>query len=238
MKSKKQKTNYTIPKEEKEEKKRKKVIFALLIIVVFLNVMYLFLSSFSSTIYDRSIYEKLEAKNTNFNESFAVNKSLEVVDYLQKEGKLDETFFNSDEISHFQDVKNLIKKGFIFYYVELFILFMVFVFYYEYSKKGFAHSVSRILIFSGIATILIVVLLFLVNFSSLFDSFHVVFFEGNYSFPENSSIIKLFPEEFFSGFFRIIIMLTLFKAIILLLLGLTINSLDYFRRLFSMRRER
>jgi len=233
MKSKKQKTNYIIPKE-----RSKKVITVLLILVVVLNVLYLFLSSFASTVYDRSIYARLESKNTNFNESFAINKSLEVVNYLQKDGKLDETFFNSDEISHFQDVNNLIKKGFIFYYVELFILFLMFVFYYEYSKKGFAHCVSRVMIFSGIAAILIVVLLFLLNFTSLFSSFHIAFFEGNYTFPGDSNIIMLFPEEFFSGFFRIIILLTLFKAAIILLLGLTINSLDYFRRLFGMRSGR
>lgn len=237
MKSKKEKTNYTIPK-EKEEKKRNKVILTLLFIVIFLNILYLFLSSFASTIYDRRIYEKLQIKNTNLNESFAVNKSLEVVNYLQRNEKLDETFFNSDEISHFQDVKNLIKKVFIFYYIELFILFLMFVFYYEYSKKGFAHCISRVMIFSGIVTILIIVFLFLLNFSSLFNSFHIAFFQGNYAFPEGSNILRLFPEEFFSGFFRIIIVLTIFKAIILILLGLTINSLDYFRRLFSMRRER
>ena len=235
MKSKKAKTNYTIPKE-----RSKKVITALLVIVVFLNVLYLVLSSFTSTIYDESIYFKMQEKSgvyENLNETFAKEETAKVIDFLSgKNPELESNFLNENEISHFRDVKNLVKKGFIFYYIELFILFLMFVFYYEYSQKGFAHCVSRVMIFSGIAAVLLVALLFFLNFSSLFNSFHVAFFEGNYSFPEGANILKLFPENFFSGFFRIIISLTLFKAVILILLGLTINSLDYFRRLFMMRR--
>ena len=227
MKSKKRKTSFTI------HSKLMKNIFLILAIVSFFSI--LILSSATSLVFDKKSYFKEQEKSKvyeDLNKSLAQNVTINVIDYFRYEETLGTDFFNEDEKLHMQDVKSLINKITIAYYISIFLLVVFFILYYN-TTKDFSRSLSSVLIFGSIFTIVIFIMLYFANFSFLFDRFHLIFFESNYLFPADSNIIRLFPESFFSGIFFLILKVAFIKTIILLFAGILINSLEYFSRIHA-----
>lgn len=228
MKNKKKRTSFTIPKNRKLRN-----LFLVLTIISFFFV--LILSSASSVIYDKDAYfQELEKNNVynSINKEKAQNITILLINYFRFEKTLETDFFNENELLHMQDVKSLINKLLIFYYISIFSMILFFVLYYK-TNYDFFKSLTSVLIFGSISTILIFVLFYFIDFSFLFDKFHLIFFEGNYLFPADSNIIRLFPESFFSGMFFVMLKVSLIKTCILLFAGILINSLNYFSRIHA-----
>lgn len=95
---------------------------------------------------------------------------------------------------------------------------------YKIKKKNI---LKKILLYSGILTIFIILLFFLLslNFDFLFDNFHKLFFAGNWMFPEESLLIQLFPFNFFKFFFFKILIDSFIISLILILISLLINKI-------------
>lgn len=162
---------------------------------------------------ENNIYEK----NDNADE-ILVN----LLSYYKDKGSLNESYFTVDEVSHLRDVKNVINKtqGLFHIVIILEIILIGWIPFYIENKYKF---ISPILIYSGLATILITVILFLasLNFSSLFFNFHLLFFpQGNFFFPENSILITLFPEVFFYKILSSIVLKSIIIAVFLTTIGL------------------
>jgi len=91
-------------------------------------------------------------------------------------------YFSEDEKSHMIDVKHLIRTMQIIYYSAA-ILSMA-LFYYCYrrfkdDKFAFIKTLSKSLLYSSIASIVFLVLIFLMSvfsFESVFIMFHQIFF--------------------------------------------------------------
>ena len=225
MKSKKKKTNFTI------HSKLMKNIFLILTIISFSFV--LILSSGTSLVFDKKPYFNEQEKTgvyNDLNKSLAQNVTNELINYFRYKEVLDTDFFNQQEKEHMQDVKSLINKLTIAYYISIVLMVLFFILYYN-TTKDFSRSLSSVLIFGSLITISLFILLYFVNFSFLFNIFHISLFESNYLFPANSNIIKLFPESFFSGMFFLILKVAFIKTIVLLFAGMLINSLEYFSRM-------
>lgn len=229
MKSKKRKTSFTIPK----NKRYLKNIFLVLTIISFFSV--LILSSTTSVVFDKKIYFREQENNNvyeNINKTKAQNVTITLINYFRYEKTLETDFFNENEKIHMQDVKSLINKMTIAYYISIVLMVAFFLLYYK-TTNNFSKSLTSVLIFGSIFIILIFAILYFVDFSFLFDKFHIVFFESNYLFPADSNMIKLFPENFFKGMFFIIMKIAIIKAFVLLMAGIVINSLDYFARIHA-----
>ncbi len=210
-----------------------KNIFLILAIISFFFV--LILSSATSLVFDKKSYFK-EQENAkvyeDLNKSLAQNVTTSLISYFRYKETMDTDFFSQQEKEHMQDVKNLINKLIISYYISIVLLVVFFILYYNITKD-FSKSLSSVLIFGSLTTIIIFILLYFANFSFLFDRFHLIFFESNYLFPADSNIIRLFPESFFSGIFFLILKVAFIKTIILLFAGILINSLEYFSRIHA-----
>ena len=142
-------------------------------------------------------------------------------------------FFNEQERSHLYDVKILIQKAALLFYVSLVISLVIIITQYILNGKRVILLLSKIFIYTGIFTILLLSFFFLLylfaGFDFLFIKFHEILFIGNYSFDPNVSNMKaLFPDAFFFDISQAIIILTLFKSILLIAIGLLIN-----RKLFK-----
>jgi len=123
--------------------------------------------------------------------------------------------FNEDEISHMKDVRNLVRKFNVLFYVLLilFALFLLlFIFYFKprkekKKKEGKENNEKYQCLFSSFAysglfciiVITTVGILAVVDFNLTFTLFHKIFFPmGNYTFDPSISLLKqLFPNEFF-----------------------------------------
>jgi len=97
-----------------------------------------------------------------------------------------------DEINHLEDVSK------IFYWIKILFIFSlltaIFALYVNpYQSINFIHTASRNLAL----LVLILFILILFSWSYFFNQFHYLLFpQGNFSFNENSQLIKLFPDKF------------------------------------------
>lgn len=138
------------------------------------------------------------------------------VNYL-KQNQLLNLNYTSNELSHLDDVKSVMKGVDYLFYITLLILTLFFT-YYKKDKKT-----SLYLLKSGsIATIVSLTLLVvfsLISFKSVFTLFHKMFFpQGNWMFSADSLLIQTFPPEFFFMFALKAFLLTIFLSLVILLL--------------------
>ena len=132
-------------------------------------------------------------------------------------------FFNSNEISHLDDVRSLLKNILTFFYVSLILLLVLCFLLFEKNYPVFFKNISLVAIISSSSMFLILLVLYFFgnNFIALFENFHYVFFpQGNWAFPQGSLIITIFPFGFFYDFFFKLLVTSLMISAILLVAGI------------------
>jgi hypothetical protein len=108
---------------------------------------------------------------------------------------IDLNFLSSNEISHLKDVRNLVVVGNLILIISIFLLSIIM--FLKISLKKVFRNVS---IFVSI--FLVLTLIFTVfAFQFVFQSFHKIFFTGNYAFSQSSMLKILYPDSFFRDVF-------------------------------------
>ncbi|HLD33985.1 MAG TPA: DUF1461 domain-containing protein [Candidatus Nanoarchaeia archaeon] len=140
-----------------------------------------------------------------------------VVNYVQSHEPFDTTSFSPSELSHLDDVYNVMLFFDIVLIVSLAALGALS--YLLYKTSDF----KPVLQWSGIAVIGSIVLLLLLTFLSfnwLFNVFHQLLFDsGTWLFPANSMLIQLFPLDFFISLTKRILTVTLILGATLILIS-------------------
>lgn len=104
------------------------------------------------------------------------------------------------EVSHMNDVKNLVVYTNLFLLVA--ILVLIFLYIYLKRKNNIKLFYQSLKISSSSILVLIFILfaLLVFNFDSFFNNFHEIFFpQGNWLFPISSKMIQAFPETLFKN---------------------------------------
>ncbi|MBI2665931.1 DUF1461 domain-containing protein [Candidatus Woesearchaeota archaeon] len=129
-------------------------------------------------------------------------------------GNLTSLGFTYLEISHLQDVKKVM-----FLIDKLFLFFLVVSFGMIFYLGKDMDTLKKIFLCSGISTIIGTIFLLLSAifiFPSAFTIFHQVFFpQGNWIFPVDSLLIKIFPETFFKKISEYIFLVSLLFGMVL-----------------------
>jgi len=136
----------------------------------------------------------------------------------------DVSSYTEDEISHLEDVKKLMhfaNNYFVFILViEIFLLVVI----YQIDRKQF----YKPFLYGGIistAVLLLTLFWALMDFSSLFNLFHQIFFpQGNWQFPETGKLVNLFTASFFYQITKEIFIKSLMSSIIFIGLGLYLKK--------------
>lgn len=140
------------------------------------------------------------------NESIQPTK--ELMNYFIGKGQMPEVF-NTEEKSHLQDVKELIR-----YAVITFLLTIIALIYCGFNPKA--------------GTILLIILLaasIIMPFDTLFTKFHQIFFpQGNWTFPPESTLIQFYPASFFATYG---LSIGIFALFISLLFSIAVLRLDF-----------
>jgi integral membrane protein (TIGR01906 family) len=189
--------------------------------------MYLFNIDFYDRLYDQNgVYEKL-------NKDDVLGMTKEIFSFFKYQDKLDGqikyadvsrrsvAFFTENEISHMVDVRDLIFKILLIFYVSLTILILLLTLLLILERKHIKRLKGTGLVFvisSSVVLFMFIILYILsMNFSHLFDNFHLLFFpQGNFMFDSNSLLITLFPFNFFYQYFvRLVIGSTVLSFIFL-----------------------
>ena len=128
-----------------------------------------------------------------------------VISYLKGKSPDLSQEFNAREVSHLQDVKNLINilKAL----VALFSLGFLAGSYYVLEKTRGKKSLkffAKVLLHAGFYTLVFSLLAFFLmnsSFDSSFESFHRIFFkEGSYLFdPQTEMLTRTYPQELFQS---------------------------------------
>lgn len=134
--------------------------------------------------------------------------------YFRGQSALDNSKFKTSELSHIEDIKEVLTKGqaVYFYLLLVFLIWQII----EYTRKKSAKWLAewrKQLQLTGILWPLIAIILVLA-FEPLFIFFHqVVFPGGNWLFdPATDLIIKLYPPRFF--FYFVIVWLVVTEVVI------------------------
>lgn len=132
-----------------------------------------------------------------------------VFDYLFKGNPLPE-IFTLNEASHLADVKALLFAFFAFF---LFLLILWIVLFVRFG--------SQKVIFKGsILTIIFLLAAMFFPFDFLFTWFHkVFFFQGNWQFSNDSTLIQAYPLEFFQVFFSVTVITAIIISIFLVVMS-------------------
>ncbi|MBU1198656.1 MAG: DUF1461 domain-containing protein [Nanoarchaeota archaeon] len=209
-------------KKKPTEQKTLVILSAILIIII------LFSASFFMVLFDKKLYDK-QFEQSGIYEEIGVFGIRNTVDYLIKyltsgNTEINEipelAVFSEAERSHLEDVRYIIiwakALG-----IAAFVLLIIFILRLN-QLKDYALNFRRILIYGGIATLAVLAIIFFLslNFPAFFDAFHRLLFpQGNYTFPVNYLLIKMFPQVFFNAyaikmFFHVLIM-----SLVLIFLG-------------------
>lgn len=110
--------------------------------------------------------------------------------------------YNARELSHMQDVRDLVKSALTAWYVSLGLTLIIILAAWKFS---YLHVLRDPVIWGGWLTlglIFLVILSTFIDFSALFVAFHGLFFEGDtWLFFESDTLIRLYPLKFWSDAF-------------------------------------
>lgn len=205
------------------------ILFTILIILSTPLVLYLnstFLLVFSPRAYVIGFQRNNVYKNFH-NISIPDETAVQIINYFKGNQKSLPDLFNQNEKDHLRDVKLLLDRLEQIYFSLLVVMLICITLLYRFFKNKFWKSIHRTFTYGSLLTILLTLLLILfsLNFDKIFTQFHLVFFpQGNWMFPLESNLIRLFPKSFFFEEFVFIVILTLTQSFLLLLISSLINS--------------
>jgi len=123
------------------------------------------------------------------------SEGIEYLSDLEFEGGGD--LFNERELSHMVDVKDLVQVGVRFWWVLLLFIVLVGVVSWRWELLDWFRSGLSL---GGLVTVFVLVLVSLIgilSFNTLFTNFHRIFFEdGSWLFYYSDTLIRLFPIRF------------------------------------------
>jgi len=165
-----------------------------IIIAVILIPLIIYLFSAITVAYDKEFYTNELAKLGSSETLVASHEK--IADYLTGSGNaavldnLDAVEgLTAAEKSHLADVKDIMNDLPIVFIVLLLLFFSLF----ERTKEK-----RKILLYGGLATVAIPVVLAIIPFDSVFTAFHQLFFpQGNWMFAQSSLLIQIYPSQFF-----------------------------------------
>ena len=164
----------------------------LLVLLLSVNLaLLILLVNFNFMVFNESYYIEQFRKNDVYSKVPEAEQVLDNV-FVFFEGKeLSSEFFEEKEILHMKDVKRLIERGsYLLYSLVGSFLILVVVLIKTTNRNKVVKYLGFSLIAGGSIVIGVSLLLWLVDYSSQFTNFHLIFFpQGNWMFPSESMLI-------------------------------------------------
>lgn len=190
-----------------------------------------------STLSNESLY-------THISDPALQEQNTAILDYIRGPAfaQNDLSFLATEERSHMTDVKRLFDAAFIMALAAIGIMLGILgVFAWQRWWPRLDELLSRSLRASGwtiLALALFLVLASLLDFDRLWLLFHALLFpQGNWLFPANSTLIMLYPSAFFERFVLRWLLLISSFAVIALLLSYVLDHMRKHDTFFSERLE-
>jgi|TARA_B100001750_G_scaffold44084_1_gene32429 integral membrane protein (TIGR01906 family) len=165
-------------------------------------------------------------------QDFFKEKSNEKINMVVYISGIKKNLFNSKEIQHMIDVKNLILNIKLFNYFLWFtalILLLIKISLSKEKKLISVLSITRSYFIYSVAILISTLILIALSFRWIFYFFHIISFDNNLWIldPRTDYLIKIFEEVFFMDAAIFIGILTLFSSIIIFL---SVNTISKFTK--------
>ena len=165
-------------------------------------------------------------------QDFFKEKSNEKINMVVYISGIKKNLFNSKEIQHMIDVKNLILNIKFFNYLLWFtalILLLIKISLSKEKKLISVLSITRSYFIYSVAILISTLILIALSFRWIFYFFHIISFDNNLWIldPRTDYLIKIFEEVFFMDAAIFIGILTLFSSIIIFL---SVNTISKFTK--------
>ena len=165
-------------------------------------------------------------------QDFFKEKSNEKINMVIYISGIKKNLFNSKEIQHMIDVKNLILNIKLFNYLLWFtalILLLIKISLSKEKKLISLLSITRSYFIYSVAILISTLILIALSFRWIFYFFHIISFDNNLWIldPRTDYLIKIFEEVFFMDAAIFIGILTLFSSIIIFL---SVNTISKFTK--------
>lgn len=209
-----------------KKKKIKKEFLPIVLIIIFIPI-FIILSNIGHIAFNENFYYKEFQKISSEIENRQEITS-DLIRYFETENKTLILEFTESEQSHLEDVKSLLKTNKIILDIVLIILLSAFLALIFYFKKNIIKNISKSLIYSGVITdsLLVILLIISINFDFAFTLFHKILFpQGNWTFPLDSLLITLYPIQFFVDAAIKIFLNSFIIANILILIGFLLSKI-------------
>ena len=133
-----------------------------------------------------------------------INSSDEPMDIQTNIFGVEEDLFNSKEIAHMKDVKNLVRAVYILALVSVIYLSSMTLFGFIKQGRLFTLAIAKRLAIGGGLTMAMLILFSLVavmGFDSLFIKFHEISFANDFwrLNPRTDYLVRIFPNNFWFG---------------------------------------
>jgi uncharacterized membrane protein len=200
----------------------------LLIIIILISPLSYYIFNFDhyNNLYEKNgVYKVLDDIDVLVITTSVFNFFKYGTEFKKFELKSNINYFADNEISHLEDVRILLIKIFILYYLSIFLIVILTILLIEKNIFKFFKNIGLIFTVSSSSVIIMLIILYFLgnNFPNLFENFHQIFFpQGNYTFTWNSLIITIFPFGFFYDFFIKIVMTAFIISIILFIIGISV----------------
>ena len=165
-------------------------------------------------------------------QDFFKEKSNEKINMVVYISGIKKNLFNSKEIQHMIDVKNLILNIKLFNYLLWFTALILLLIKFSLSKEKkliSLLSITRSYFIYSVAILISTLILIALSFRWIFYFFHIISFDNNLWIldPRTDYLIKIFEEVFFMDAAIFIGILTLFSSIIIFL---SVNTISKFTK--------
>ena len=155
-----------------------------------------------------------------FDVAEAVRRVIDLLKYLAFRRPLpNDAFYSPLELAHMGDVQAIFQGVYLTAFVSCLLTVVLIILL---RRNG--RDVRRVARASGIAVLALVAALgtisVTIGFDALFIAFHELAFSNNFwLLPEDSGLIRLFPENYFMSYFFIALSATVVVALILMILS-------------------
>ncbi len=172
----------------------------------------LVLAAFFSVYYDRG-------ERGPYSQDWNEEQRQDVTDTLDflNGNEADIGFYTENEERHLVDVRRLVNACKL---LALFLFLLLIAFFLIKRDAGLLRAVLRYGGLGAMLLALLLALLSLLDFSRFWTAFHELLFpQGNWRFPAESTLITLFPERFFEAFAGQVLLAALAYGLVALLAG-------------------
>ena len=183
---------------------KNKLVLTIVVLSILIIPLIIYLSNLKIMMFDEEFHIE-EIKKTGSYERFnnTVGIHHELINYYRfnnKQELVDIDIYTEKEKQHLLDVKNLFKTGILILNISIITLIILIAALVYFDKNYRKNIMSACMLgsFLSIFYMIPIVLAAKLQFNFFFDRFHKIFFEGNYMFSQDSNLIRMYSQEFFS----------------------------------------